>query len=111
MFLILYNCFQDVAATHEPYTDSEESGSESEEITDDDDDSFDDDDMTEGSDSDVDEDFEHESSRSNSETGENKYSEKVSIYLTYILYDNGTPIDSYTTNHLKTITKACPNLF
>lgn len=66
--------FGDAAVTHEPYTDSEESGTESEEITDDDD-SFDEDDMTEGSESDMDEDFEHESS---SETGEHKHAEKVS---------------------------------
>lgn len=73
--------FQDVAETHEPYTDSEETGSESEEITDDDDDeSFDEeDDMTEGSEFDEDEDFDHESI--SDETGENKFSEKVSISL------------------------------
>lgn len=71
------NIFGDAAVTHEPYTDSEESGTESEEITDDDD-SFDEDDMTEGTESDMDEDFEHESSRASSETGENKHSEKVS---------------------------------
>ncbi|KAH6788522.1 Rho GTPase activation protein with PH domain-containing protein [Perilla frutescens var. frutescens] len=68
--------FGDVAVTHEPYTDSEESGTESEEMTDDDD-SFEEDDMTE-TESDMDEDFEHESSRASSETGENKYREKVS---------------------------------
>ncbi|KAK6116165.1 hypothetical protein DH2020_008434 [Rehmannia glutinosa] len=79
------NIFGDVAVTHEPYTDdSEESGSESEEITDDDDDSFDDDDddddddVTEDSNSEVDDDFEHESSSASSETGENRYCEKVS---------------------------------
>ncbi|KAL6504266.1 hypothetical protein OROGR_026189 [Orobanche gracilis] len=71
------NIFGDNAVTHEPYTDSEESGSESEEITDDDD-SFDDDDVTEDSDSDVDEDSEHESSSTSSETGESRYSKKVS---------------------------------
>ncbi|KAI3460064.1 hypothetical protein Pfo_016727 [Paulownia fortunei] len=64
------NIFGDGAVTHEPYTDSEESGSESEEITDDDD-------VTEDSDSDVDEDSEDESSPTSSETFENKYSEKV----------------------------------
>ncbi|KAL6573250.1 hypothetical protein OROHE_001709 [Orobanche hederae] len=73
------NIFGDNAVTHEPYTDSEESGSESEEITDDDDDdSFDDDDVTEDSDSDVDEDSEHESSSTSSEAGESRYSKKVS---------------------------------
>ncbi|KAL0366366.1 UNVERIFIED_CONTAM: Rho GTPase-activating protein REN1, partial [Sesamum radiatum] len=66
------NIFGDGSTTHEPYTDSEESGSESEEITDDD--SFDeedeDEDVTEDSDYDVDEDFEHESTPASSETGE-----------------------------------------
>ncbi|KAL6527288.1 hypothetical protein OROGR_016378 [Orobanche gracilis] len=71
------NIFGDNAVTHEPYTDSDESGSESEEITDDDD-SFDDDDVTEDSDSDVDEDSDHESSSSSSEADESRYSKKVS---------------------------------
>ncbi|XP_057774839.1 rho GTPase-activating protein REN1 [Salvia miltiorrhiza] len=71
------NIFGDVAVSHEPYTDSEESGTESEEITDDDDESFEEDDMTEGTESEMDEDFEHESGAS-SENGEHKYSEKVS---------------------------------
>ncbi|KAL0392380.1 UNVERIFIED_CONTAM: Rho GTPase-activating protein REN1 [Sesamum radiatum] len=66
------NIFGDGSTTHEPYTDSEESGSESEEITDDD--SFDEEDedeeVTEDSDYDVDEDFEHESTPASSETGE-----------------------------------------
>ncbi|KAL8492286.1 hypothetical protein ACS0TY_023786 [Phlomoides rotata] len=61
------NIFGDVAETHEPYTDSEESGSESEEMSDDE--SFDEEDeMTEESEFEEDEDFDdHESS---SETGE-----------------------------------------
>ncbi|XP_042020430.1 rho GTPase-activating protein REN1-like isoform X2 [Salvia splendens] len=65
------NIFGDVSASHEPYTDSDESETESEEITDDDDDddeSFEEEDM--------DEDLEHESGAS-SENGEHKHSEKV----------------------------------
>ncbi|GFP92145.1 rho GTPase-activating protein ren1 [Phtheirospermum japonicum] len=76
------NIFGDHAETHEPYTDSEESGSESEEITDDEDydESFDEeDDVTEGSHSYVEEESEHESSSTtSSKTGENKCSKKVS---------------------------------
>ncbi|KAL8030234.1 hypothetical protein ABFX02_14G273500 [Erythranthe guttata] len=82
------NIFGDGAVTHEPYTDSEESGSESEEITDDDDESFDEDDdddddddeddVTEESGSDVEEDLEHESSPTISETGDKKLIKKVS---------------------------------
>lgn len=98
------NYFQDGASTHEPYTDSEESGSESEEITDDesfeeeDDEDYDDDDdyendddqddeddgdgdddddgVTEDSESVVDKENYHESSPASSETGENRYSSK-----------------------------------
>ncbi|KAL3619622.1 hypothetical protein CASFOL_034534 [Castilleja foliolosa] len=80
------NIFGDHAETHEPYTDSEESGSESEEITDDEDydESFDeedddDDGVTEGSNSYVEEESEYESSSTtSSKTGENKHSKKVS---------------------------------
>ncbi|KAL3830394.1 hypothetical protein ACJIZ3_019196 [Penstemon smallii] len=75
--------FGEGSGSPEPYTDSEDSGSESEEMTDDDDydDSFDDDgddDATEESDIDVDGDLEHELSATSSETSENEYRKKVS---------------------------------
>ncbi|XP_073142383.1 rho GTPase-activating protein REN1 isoform X2 [Henckelia pumila] len=72
------NIFGECSVTPEPYTDSEESGSESEEITDDDEDSFDDDDATEDSRADVDEDFENELSATSSDTSENEYHKKIS---------------------------------
>ncbi|KAL1539201.1 rho GTPase-activating protein REN1 isoform X2 [Salvia divinorum] len=69
------NIFGDVSASHEPYTDSDESETESEEITDDEDDeSFEDGESFE--EDDLDDDLEHES-RASSENGEHKYSEKV----------------------------------
>ncbi|CAA0840473.1 Rho GTPase activation protein (RhoGAP) with PH domain [Striga hermonthica] len=80
------NIFGDHAVTHEPYTDSEESGSESEEITDDDeeeeedndddDDSFDEDDSTEDSNSYVDQDSDHQSTPSTTKTGDDRCSKK-----------------------------------
>ncbi|XP_073046452.1 rho GTPase-activating protein REN1 isoform X3 [Primulina eburnea] len=75
------NIFGECSVTPEPYTDSEESGSESEEITDDDEDSFDDDgdDATEDSRADADEDFDNEFSASSSETSENEYHKKMQI--------------------------------
>ncbi|KAG8369187.1 hypothetical protein BUALT_Bualt15G0125100 [Buddleja alternifolia] len=77
------NIFGDGAVSHEPYTDSEESGSESDEITDDDyddedDDSFDDDGddyTTEASGTDLDE---HEPSPISSESAEIQHHKKVS---------------------------------
>ncbi|EPS62104.1 hypothetical protein M569_12687, partial [Genlisea aurea] len=68
------NIFGDGAATHEPYTDSEETGSDSEEITDDD--SFDDDeqDVSEYSGSDVDENAEHGPGSARSEAAEDHHS-------------------------------------
>ncbi|XP_073053054.1 rho GTPase-activating protein REN1-like isoform X2 [Primulina eburnea] len=75
------NIFGECSVTPEPYTDSEESGSESEEITDDDEDSFDDDgddDATEDSRADSDEDFENELSETSSDTSENEYHKKIS---------------------------------
>lgn len=92
--------YQDVAASHEPYTDSEESGTESEEITDDDyDESFDEDDMTEGSESEIDEDVEH-GSRASSETGEHKNSEKVIVSFNSFYETSCKGMDSHTLNHL-----------
>lgn len=41
--------------------------------------------MTEGSESEIDEDFEHGSSRASSDTGENKYSEKVIVCFNCLL--------------------------
>ncbi|XP_075511787.1 rho GTPase-activating protein REN1-like isoform X8 [Primulina tabacum] len=75
------NIFGECSVTPEPYTDSEESGSESEEITDDDEDSFDDDgdDATEDSRSDADEDFENEFSATSSDISENEYHKKMQI--------------------------------
>ncbi|XP_073281878.1 rho GTPase-activating protein REN1-like isoform X6 [Primulina huaijiensis] len=75
------NIFGECSVTPEPYTDSEESGSESEEITDDDEDSFDDDgdDATEDSHADADEDFENELSATSSDTSENEYHKKMQI--------------------------------
>lgn len=72
------NIFGEGSVTPEPYTDSEESCSESEEITDDDEDSFDDDDVTEDSRADPDEDFVNELSATSSDTSENEYHKKIS---------------------------------
>ncbi|GMP80471.1 hypothetical protein CsSME_00035556 [Camellia sinensis var. sinensis] len=67
------NIFGEGAMSTELYSDSEESGSESEELTDDDetieDDEYDED-GTDASDVDIDEDFEHASNETHSETGD-----------------------------------------
>ncbi|KAL3845767.1 hypothetical protein ACJIZ3_003170 [Penstemon smallii] len=65
------NIFGDGPVTPEPYTDSEDSESESEEITDDDDDSFDDDGDDDATEDSV------ELRATDSETKENEYSKKV----------------------------------
>ncbi|KZV43362.1 hypothetical protein F511_19238 [Dorcoceras hygrometricum] len=73
------NIFGECSVTPEPYTDSEDSGSESEEITDDDEDSFDDDmddDATEDSHADAEDDFENELSATSSDTSDMEYHKK-----------------------------------
>lgn len=77
------NIFGEGSASPEPYTDSEETGSESEEITDDDDDdddddSFEDDDAADGSEVDIDEKSAHVLSETSSATGESEDNTKVS---------------------------------
>lgn len=70
---------QEGSASPEPYTDSEETGSESEEITDDDDDddSFEDDDAADDSEVDIDENSAHALSETSSVTGESGDNMKV----------------------------------
>ncbi|CAI9771322.1 unnamed protein product [Fraxinus pennsylvanica] len=75
------NIFGEGSASPEPYTDSEETGSESEEITDDDDDgddSFEDDDAVDGSEVDIDDKSAHALSETSSATGESEDNTKVS---------------------------------
>ncbi|KAL2471398.1 Rho GTPase activation protein (RhoGAP) with PH domain [Abeliophyllum distichum] len=77
------NIFGEGSASPEPYTDSEETGSESEEITDDDDDdddSFEDDedDAADGSEVDIKENSAHDLSETSSETSEIEDNKKVS---------------------------------
>lgn len=69
---------QEGSVSPELYSDSDGSGSESEELTDDDE-SYEDD-SQEGSDADTDDDFERESSPTTSEVGECEDSNKVLSY-------------------------------
>lgn len=70
---------QEGTASPEPYTDSAETGSESEKITDDDDDddSFEDDDVSDSSEVDIDVNSVHALSETSSETGETEDNKKV----------------------------------